>query len=394
MEQTVAVLGRQPALGRAELESLYGAKSMQPVGQQAVIVDLPTQQVQIDRLGGTVKVARLLSSINSTDWPRLIKYIADNLPQYLRNLPEGKVRFGLSVYGLPTKPATIGRSCLELKKIIKRNGRSVRVIPNTESQLNAAQVIHNQLTGPTGLELLLIRHGQKTILAQTTAVQDIAAYAARDQARPKRDAKVGMLPPKLAQTIVNLATGSTPPSAETVVLDPFCGTGVVLQEALLMGYQAYGSDLEPRMIEYSQANLDWLRQRWHLPSDPTPLEAGDATSHHWPVHFEVVAGETYLGRPFSAQPNAEVLSKVSRDVDTILRKFLQNLAKQTAPGLRACLAVPAWASNNGFLHLKTLDSLADLGYTQLSFVHARNDELVYHRPGQVVARQLIVIERK
>ena len=104
MEQSVAILGRQPALGRAELESLYGAKSLQPVGQQAALLNMPASQLPMSRLGGTVKAARLLSSINSTDWPRLIKYIADNLPQYLRSIPEGKIRFGLSVYGLPTKP--------------------------------------------------------------------------------------------------------------------------------------------------------------------------------------------------------------------------------------------------------------------------------------------------
>jgi tRNA (guanine10-N2)-dimethyltransferase len=392
MEQSVAILGRQPALGRAELESLYGAKSLQPVGQQAALLNMPASQLPMSRLGGTVKAARLLSSINSTDWPRLIKYIVDNLPQYLRSIPEGKIRFGLSVYGLPTKPATMGRSCLELKKIIKRNGRSVRVVPNTASQLNAAQVIHNQLTGPTGLELLLIRQGQKTLLVQTTAVQNIDAYAARDQARPKRDAKVGMLPPKLAQTIVNLATGSS--DKEVTLLDPFCGTGVVLQEALLMGYGAVGTDLEPRMVDYSQANLDWLQQRWHLPQGKFSLEVGDATNHHWQP-FDSVAAETYLGRPFSSLPDAQTLSQVIRDVDTIHRKFLRNLASQTKPGFRACLAVPAWhVAGNSVKHLPTLDSLQEMGYTRMSFVHARNEDLVYHRPGQVVGRELVVITRK
>jgi tRNA G10 N-methylase Trm11 len=40
-----------------------------------------------------------------------------------------------------------------------------------------------------------------------------------------------MLPPKLAQTIVNLGTGPLTPAQSHKVLDPFCGTGTTLVEA-------------------------------------------------------------------------------------------------------------------------------------------------------------------
>ena len=60
-----------------------------------------------------------------------------------------------------------------------------------------------------------------------------------------------------------------------LLLDPFCGTGVVLQEALLMGYDVYGTDLEPRMIDYSGANLDWLSERFDLSGREMRLEAGE-----------------------------------------------------------------------------------------------------------------------
>jgi hypothetical protein len=41
-----------------------------------------------------------------------------------------------------------------------------------------------------------------------------------------------------------------------------------------------------------------------------------------------------------------------------------------------------------------LDSLEDLGYTRRSFVHSGNDELIYHRVDQIVARELVVVTRK
>jgi len=230
-------------------------------------------------------------------------------------------------------------------------------------------------------------------IAQTISIQDIDAYARRDRGRPKRDAFVGMLPPKLAQTIVNLGVGLLPPSDEAVVLDPFCGTGVILQEALLMGYSAYGTDLEPRMVEYSQANLEWLSTHG-VEAAPT-LEVGDATTHQWGHPFSVVAGEAYLGRPLSSWPNPETLQEIIGTCNVIIQKFLQNLAPQIPPGTRLCLAVPAWQAPNGRLyHLSLLDQLEVLGYNRVSFSWANEQEMVYRRPDQVVARELLVITRK
>lgn len=389
MNQSLVILGRQPALGLAELERLYGADSLHPVDRQVAVLDVDPKDMQFARLGGTVKLAKVLTRLDTTAWPQVIRYIAKTVPEHLQYIPEGKIRLGLNVYGLRMTIAEVNRAGLEIKKAIKKAGRSVRVVPNTTLELNSAQSLHNQLTGPTGLEFVLVKDGSGTLLAQVVHVQDINAYAERDQARPKRDSRVGMLPPKLAQIIANLSAvqpGQT-------VLDPFCGTGVVLQEALIMGASAYGTDLEQRMVDFSQVNLDWLNTKYDLAGSFT-LDAGDATNHQWSKPFDCVAGETYLGRPFSAEPDAETLGQVSRDVDTIHRKFLKNMAQQTPTGLNLCLAVPAWKTKNGFKHLPCLDSLEELGYTRMSFVHVRNEDLIYHREDQFVGRELVVLTRR
>ena len=389
MTQSIAILGRQPELGIAELESLLGADVLRRINDKILLINKDPSDIPFDRLGGTVKLARLLSPIETTAWPGIEKYLSKTIPEHLHYLPEGKLKLGLSVYGLQLNVPRLNAAGLSLKRIIKAAGRSVRIVPNKELELNTAQVLHNQLTGPTGWELLLIRDGNQTLLAQTVRLQDIEAYAARDQVRPKRDARVGMLPPKLAQIIVNLAN----PKLGDTLLDPFCGTGVVLQEALLMGLDAYGTDLEPRMVEYSQANLEWLGLKFKVQNPKFKVQTGDATSYQWDV-FDAIACETYLGRPFSALPASAVLDEVMRDVDVIHRKFLKNIAKQTKPGFRMCIAMPAWKTKSGFKHLKTLDSLEDLGYTRLSFVHASNDSLIYYREDQIVARELVTLIRK
>jgi hypothetical protein len=407
MSQSIAFLGRQPALGLAELESLYGAEVLHPMQGGLVLIDKHHSDINFARLGGAVKLGKVLTTLETTDWKKVVAHLCQSVPEHLEEFPEGKIRLGLNTIGFHVSVNDINRAGLQIKNVIKNAGHSVRVVPNSGPELNSAQTLHNQLTGPTGLEIALIKDGGLTIIVQIKEVQDIDAYAKRDQARPKRDAKVGMLPPKLAQTIINLAVDESPvtssQSLETgnwkletsqpqVVLDPFCGTGVILQEALLMGFDAYGTDLEPRMIEYTGENLAWLTSDSSV-TGSYKTAVGDATNYQWEP-FDSIAGETYLGRPFSHEPDLKVLQEVMQDVDTIHKKFLRNVAAQTKPGFRMCIAVPAWHTKNGVKHLRTLDSLEELGYTRISFVHATNDQLVYHRENQIVGRELVVIIRK
>jgi len=394
--KSLLLLGRQPALGRAELESLLGAKHLERIGDQAMAADVLPEGIDFDRLGGSLRLAEVIAVVSTIQWPEIMRALAGQLSTLLNTMPpDGKIKLGLSCVGLPTNVRQLFRSGLDLKKQCKQLGHSIRLVPNTELALSTAQVLHNQLTGDLGIELLLVRNGATTIVTRTTAVQNITAYARRDQGRPKRDARVGMLPPKLAQIIVNLAAGTTLPNTDYTVLDPFCGTGVVLQEALLMGYNTYGTDLELRMIDFTTANLEWLRTQYPNLPGHAALSTGDATDFQWQERaVSAVASETYLGRPLSAWPKPETLRDIMGTCNLIIEKFLRNLGSQIAPGTRLCLALPAWRSPQGRIHrLQLLDRLTDLGYNRISFEHVREDDLVYFRPDQLVARQLLVITR-
>jgi tRNA G10 N-methylase Trm11 len=410
--QSLLILGRQPELGLAEVESLYGSQAIRPVGGVATLVDVDPCLLAFDRLGGAVKFCKVLTVLDTINWKDIENFLRQAAPGHAATMPEGKMRLGLSVFGITVGVKQLEASGLGLKKVIQKSGRSVRLVPNKTLTLSTAQVLHNQLTGPTGWELVFVRDRQQTIVSQTVKVQDIEAYAARDQMRPKRDAKVGMLPPKLAQILINLAVGQLPaeqlssicdiPAGETVprphldktILDPFCGSGVILQEALLMGYDVTGTDLEPRMITYSEANLDWLVGRYRLPSEGYKLATADATNHRWDTSIDFVASETYLGRPFTALPSPEILATTISDCNLILKRFLQNIHDQLPSGARLCLAVPAWQIHTGeFRHLPLIDQISNLGYNQVSLEHA-GKQLIYYRPDQIVARELLVLTKR
>lgn len=390
----ITLLGRQPELSLAELEQRFGSSNVESFGRVAALVS--AAEFDIQTLGGTVKAGRVIAELEKADWPRLSR---DIVGRYARELKgDGKVTLGISVYGRDVASRDVQRTGIALKQALKQQGRSMRLIPNEASTLSTATSHHNKLgLSQNKIELLVFYGPSSVIVAESTGTQNITALAARDQGRPKRDAFVGMLPPKLALMMINLSgiTNQSHSHAtnDTTILDPFCGTGVVLQEAALLGFNVYGSDLSEKMVDYTQQNLEWLGAK-HAISN-VRVESGDAIEHGWSLPVTAVVAETYLGQPFSAPPAPDKLDKVRRIVDHITSKFLENLAQQLPSGTPLCLAVPAWRDSRGsFTHLATIKKIESLGYEWQPLKTANTHNLIYYREDQVVARQLLLLTKK
>jgi tRNA (guanine10-N2)-dimethyltransferase len=382
----IAILGRQPALGMAELERLHGSDQTRWFSDQSALID--TTSFDFERLGGTQKAGRIVAELPRGDWRQVSMKLVRAYTEAWKNT-DGKVTLGISAYGFDTSPRDIQKTGIILKQKLKTSGVSLRLLPNSEPALNTATSHHNKLgLSDNKVELLVVRaRNGKVVIAESVGAQNITAYTKRDQERPKRDAFVGMLPPKLAQMMVNLAA----PRLGARVLDPFCGTGVVLQEAALMGFKVYGTDLSDKMIDYSKINLDWLAETQRTAIDAT-IHQGDAMDTKWQPPVDAVACESYLGQPFSAPPSPTKLTEVSKTCNYIITEFLKNIGAQLEAGTPLCVGVPAWRSTTGhFTHLPLINELAKLGYTRFEFANVKNSDLLYYREDQVVARELLVL---
>ena len=130
--QSLLVLGRQPALGLAELESLYGADKLKSVGEQAVIVDVDPCMLAFDRLGGSTKFCKLLTELDTTNWKEIEEFLLEVSPGHSTRMPEGKMQLGLSVIGLEVSIRQIEATGLSIKKAVRRTGRPVRLLVNKD----------------------------------------------------------------------------------------------------------------------------------------------------------------------------------------------------------------------------------------------------------------------
>lgn len=434
----IALLGRQPEISLAELAAVFGADCVHRISQQ--FAEVQTSDFDITTLGGTIKCAEIITELpaSRTDKASLLAashFITQHYQAKWAHSPH-KITLGLSAYDLAVGARDVQKTGLILKSSLKKSGTSLRLIPNDQPALSTATAHNNKLGGsPYKVELLLVKTtDRRLIIAESRGVQNITAYTRRDRHRPKRDAFVGMLPPKLAQIMLNLALGAGSPTrqrshdnsvtgsasslsdksmvlrtalpdafdleetagsrAAVTILDPFCGTGTVLQEALLAGYDVVGTDLSQKMVDYTTENLSWLQSTFTAPSRPVgrviDIHQADATTHRWPnsTHLTAVVCETYLGQPFSAPPAPQKLAEVVGNCNHIITGFLTNIRPQLAPNTPLCIAVPAWYDTSGRVaHLPLIKNLQRLGYYQLN-----RTPLIYRRPDQTVARELLVLK--
>lgn len=370
----IAILGRQPELGLMELESVLGDRGVQPFGRTSALM---SEAVHIDRLGGTVKVAEVLYRGEKTD----LRTLPVDVMKLART--DGRTTFALSVYGTRETPKTVMAAGLELKKQLKAGG-SVRLVKAGKgTDVSAAELHHNHVLDE-GFELLVIVAGKEMVVARTLGVQDIDWYSRRDYDRPARSAKVGMLPPKLAQILVN----STHSEA---IYDPFCGTGVVLQEARLLGRLAGGSDLSEEMVQATRTNIPWLDTQVAAPLPAWSAELADARKVELPPKVAVVS-EGYLGPNMSEPPKLAEIPALRRELMALYSESLANFASQLPSGAEVSMSAPAWRVGKDWHYLGIIDELPRLGYTLRSFEHVRTP-LLYARADQVVGRQLLLLRK-
>lgn len=139
----------------------------------------------------------------------------------------------------------------KIKDTLKTQGHSIRVVQHDNGRVKTATTLHEKLI-EKGCELMIIADGAGYGIAQTLWIQDIDAYTRRDIGR-ERSMKVGMMPPKLAQIMINLATKG---ERSLQVWDAFCGLGTTLIEASHMGHMSLmGSDISADMVTATRANL-------------------------------------------------------------------------------------------------------------------------------------------
>lgn len=429
MNQYLFVLGRETKLCFAELETV-----MSVVDPAATIQNLPIGIALVQRapneaegevgpagektelpLPPTIDVdtgvaVPLRSSDRSAGWwvgrlggTRLIARVLDSVPQLTAVTFDAVVPADVRELAL-SSPTVSARERMKLLVQLKKLRPGLRYRPTDDSYL-ASALSERLIRRDDSLELLLIPNptpGVGFMVAQVVAVQDTRAWTERDRGLPSVDPVTGMLPPKLARIMVNLAeparesrehatsvdlSDSPLSSHRSTLLDPFCGSGQIPIEALRLGWTVIASDLDPQSIERTKTNLAWTQERspdaakqqWTaFQSDVVEL-----TDHVPAGSVSAIVTEPDLGPPLRSSSAVPTERELDRVTSTIHSAFVTGRAL-LPPGGRVVIVIPIIA---GVRIYDRLDAPATAGYTlEASFTYAR--------PDARVVREIFIFTRK
>ena len=421
------VLGRVYTLSLAELFFYFQNQgwSLKIVDVSLEVIVIETEQ-ELDfrkiqkELGGVVKILKVVDEVTKKD----TDYINFALQNYFKpsklkkdflGTGKGKIQFGVSVYLLDpeinafSEPKRLG---MFIKRAMQDSGFSIRLVLPQFNSLTLASVVvtHNHLI-EKGAEICVLASPTKVYVAKTLVVQDFEDYGRRDYQRPVRDEKQGMIPPKVAQIMINLC-GSKPGST---LLDPMCGIGTIVQEGVLAGYKFLGTDINSVAISGSEKNLEWFRNRYKISKGKFHLEVSDAKEVSKIVQnlkkigaFSTVDGivtEGYLGPMYSEFPSPAEIKKNFKDLMELYTAAFQDYSKFLSKGSKVVMCLPAYKKGIEYVQMPDLDFATKNGYNLIDLIPSNlasslpflkltdRGTAIYDRKDQIVAREVIIFEK-
>lgn len=371
MSTYLFILGKDQQLSVAELHAVFPAALFSHISSDFVLMEgLPAMnQKTLNKLGGIVKIAEIKAQVGKNELNEGILEVL--LPHRQTN----KLNYGISVYGgMESHLKTI---LIGLKKLLKSADISSRFANQDFKNLSVAQ--HKGLKGP---EIAIAKVGDQFFIGDVLATQAIDAYSKRDFQKPFRDMRVGMLPPKLAQILINL-TGSEGP-----IWDPFCGGGVLIMEGLMMHMDMLGSDIEENTLEGAERNVQWIKREFGLNAH-AELFLHDATDPVPRKKFDAVAFEGYLGPPQTRMKAERELRHIISQLDQLYFHFFSTLKRAKFKG-PIVAALPFFKALQGKeVSLKCVESIQNLGFKAESLLPDQTlPSLKYARADQLVGREI------
>jgi tRNA (guanine10-N2)-dimethyltransferase len=332
--------------------------------------------------------------------------IIQNTETFLKefNKSEDRVVFGISLLGeLDRSDARRDNSFIkklanQIKKGLREGGLSARfLIPRGSGfELNAAQVINNDIL-EKGFELSIIRNKQRgeEIYGNTIAIQDLEGYVERDMNRPYSDIKMGVLPPKLARMMVNF-TGLK----DGTIWDPFCGSGTILMEAAVLGYNFVGSDIDENALYYSEENIKWLNKQGYLGNVVYELFKLDVTDPDKEVIKELknTKIDAIVCEPFMGPPQKDIVSKdraeqLLNSVKELYLSLFKMLDEDIGVrGSKMVLIIPSYKTNDGWKTFSIYDVISNR-WELLNSEFSPNKDLKWGRKNSIITRNIYILQR-
>lgn len=392
MKTIIFIFGSNPQISLAELDAVIGSGVLKLIFRECAIADLPDDAdipALQERLGGTVKIGRVIGQVKENELSGALKKALDEENKHIFGISAYSAGISANIKAIQEKIKRIG---LGLKKEFKAAGLRSRFAVSREDNLSSAAVVKNKLLNE-GVEFLVLAGAKEFILGKTLTVQDFEKYNLRDYGRPCPAPRSGMLPPKLAQMMINISKIRK----NQTLLDPFCGSGTILQEAVNLGIEnLIGSDNEADAVSGSQKNLAWFQEKFKI--TPHSLSIFQCDARNLAQNFaadsiDVIIAEPYLGPPLTGRELSSIIQKNRDELEILYAAAFQEFAKILKPGGVVAFIFPRFQKGQNVFEIRNLDQIKKYGFAIEPLSESRRGSVIYQKDIQHLAREIFVFRR-
>ena len=231
------------------------------------------------------------------------------------------------------------------------------------AQLSHVEVLKKNLV-ENKAEVLLCIGKEETWVATTVAVHNPFEFQKRDIYKPNQR-KIFAIPPRLARIMVNLSA-CKPGKA---LLDPFCGVGTILQEALLEKAMVVGVDVNPWCVKAASENLEWTKREYNLEIASFRILQGDVGRLAQKVGQETidcVVTEPDLGPALRQVPTGPYALKIIQKLEPLYFTFAEAAYRVLQKDGRLVLVSPYIITRSGqSVTMPIGEKLENLGFRRI-----------------------------
>ncbi|MDD2786313.1 MAG: DNA methyltransferase [Patescibacteria group bacterium] len=389
------VFGNHPRLSLAEFLAFKPKAKIVSQTPNTCIVEMNDWQADVlmSQLGGVIKLGDVILESKGLDLKVADIAKLASSKQEITGLEFGWTSFG----GNGKERKVFEKYPLHIKRALKDLGWKVRWVSGEGGQpLSPAAVAKCHLTEQPNADFCLMLDKGKTFLGRTTNVQDADAWSLRDYGRPCRDDINGMLPPKLARMMVNLA--QTPDGG--TLLDPFCGSGTILMEAALATSRTkiIGSDIDERQTDDTSGNLEWLLNKNILSQDDETRfkvftsDVKEVGHYLSPKSIDAVVTEGWLGPALRGRESLGEIQKNASQITQLWKDALAALKPLMKKDGRIVAIFPSYKVGSQIIATDSDIDFASLGFALEDLpANLRQMDMYYERTGQHLRRNVRIL---
>ncbi|HOU76128.1 MAG TPA: hypothetical protein PK957_03325 [Candidatus Dojkabacteria bacterium] len=413
MEKVYCIPGHRWQLSFAEMLSVFDTYKVQnnviSANKDFFIVDIDENFIHVlSYLGGIIEYGLIDTIFPNRD--EFEKGFDDYIKTNLLQLEDEKLTIAVKTYSTESRRfwrmyrKELGK---RIKKIGTANNKKVRYTEGRNDSV--AQFIH-KIKGK-GVQITILSNKQTIFIGKTLEVQDIEGFTIRDRDRPYYSPDVGMLPPKLARIMSNLVLGKQ----TQIIWDPFCGSGTVLMEALMLGYNLIGTDISVRSVNNTKGNIQWLGEKLEVDlTQPFLLFERRGVSGLHQTYNSIpynergtisFVGEPYMGPPIRKNLPLKKIYEIKENVENIIIDLvnkIEYIERQNRGTVQSVvLVIPIYKSRDEWIPLnitKPIRQLNKIGlYPPLWMKEIKKFteeiELSWMRDNSFIKRKILVLHR-